>query len=603
MHNGFRVELRGVGALLIFVIACSGANYSLASTPSVQQSGNTSPSALPTAPAPAQRVPRISGKPPTRVTAGHVYRFRPVATDSNGNPLLFRIHNRPAWARFNPATGLLTGTPTNSDAGFFSNIIISASDGLSRTALPPFSITAVPVSAGTPTGNGNFDPAFVPSPGDFLYVDLNSAVDGTGSSPADPTNKLPAQIGDRRQLLFNSDSGVQTIPCRNDGVFVVGSDIQISSYGSQRATISGYQIVTGGWSQVGTSNVWQRPFAGGASGAGPVVGSVTDLSSTSESSTGDVLNWQNLEEYGNKIGTFRNDPTVLAVGTYAYDWEQKVMYINVGADPNQRQMGLSCVGHFVNTLSGASPSRVTIHNVRLIGFAREAVNIIGSASYWHAYDNDLYAIGGMYNVASHWYFGSGIQMSQHANNVEIDHNTIVQIFDSPITPQHFGGATGGYLHDLHFHDNFIDRWALAAVEMSDFGNNNRFDNITVEDNIAINGGKGYSRTGDTPQGYTDGIQVRGGNSSVFSSLIIRRNRVNAYNSNIRIDGSNFTNPVLVDSNVLSAAAYGIINQRPTSASIDANANTLCGNTVQVYDKAAASQYVGDKLLATACAIH
>ena len=63
-------------------------------------------------------------------------------------------------------------------------------------------------------------------------------------------------------------------------------------------------------------------------------------------------------------------------------------------------------------------------------------------------------------------------MSQNANHVEIDHNHIIQTFDSPITPQHFGGSSGGYLHDLHFHDNFIDRWALGAVEMSDFGTNN-----------------------------------------------------------------------------------------------------------------------------------
>lgn len=551
---------------------------------------------------PGNAAPTIAGTPATSVTAGNVYRFQPVAADTDGDPLVFSIQNRPAWSTFDAATGLLTGTPADADAGVSSNVIISVSDGHVSVALQPFTITAAPASSGTPAGNGNFDPAFVPSAGDFIYVDLNRAANGTGSSAADPTNRLPAQIGDRTQLLFNSDSGVQTIPCQNDGVFVVGDDIQISSYGSGRATISGYQVVRGGWTQVGTSNVWQRSFAGGTSGAGPVVGSVIDLSSTRESPTGDVLDWRDLGEAGNRIGIFRSDPTVLATGAYAYDWQQQIMYVNVGADPNQRRLGISCVGYFVNTLAGAAPSRVTMHNLRLIGFARDGANIIGNAGYWHIYDNELYATGGMYSATSNWYFGSGIQMSQHANNIEIDHNRIIQTFDSPITPQHFGGATGGYLHDLHFHDNFIDRWALGAVEMSDFGNNNRFSNITIEDNIAINGGKGFSRTGDTPQGYTDGIQVRGGNSSVFSSLVVRRNKINAYNSNIRIGGNNFTNPVLVDGNVLSAAGYGINNQRPASASIDATANTLCGNTVQIYDKSAASQYLNDTLLPSACAI-
>jgi hypothetical protein len=164
------------------------------------------------------------------------------------------------------------------------------------------------------------------------------------------------------------------------------------------------------------------------------------------------------------------------------------------------------------------------------------------------------------------------------------------------------GATGGYLHDLHFHDNFIDRWALAAVEMADFGTNNQFGNITIENNIAINGGKGFSLTGNTPQGYIDGIQVRGGYSSVFSNLIICGNKVNAYNSNVRIGGSNFTNAVIVRGNVLSGAQYGINNQRPNSASIDGTVNTLCGNAVQIHDTAVASQYLDDTLLTADCAI-
>ncbi len=456
--------------------------------------------------------------------------------------------------------------------------------------------------AGAAVGNGNYDPAFVPAPADFLYVDLNSPSNGSGSSAADPTNKLPLMIGDRRQLLFNSENGVQTIPCRNDAFFVNGDNIQVSSYGAYRATVSAYQVVNSGWTQVGESNVWRRPYSGGASGAGAVVGNVIDLSSTRESPTGDVLNWQNLETEGDKIGVFRHDPTVLPVGSYAYDWQQFVMYVNVGANPNDRQLGISCVGHFINTLPGAAPSRVTVHDLKLIGFARAGINIIGDSSYWRVHHNRLYAMGGMYNVKSKWYFGSGIQMSQHANNIEVDHNRIIQTFDSPITPQHFDGSVGGYLYDLYFHDNYIDRWALGAVEMSDFGAHNRFANILIENNVAINGGKGFSRTGDTPQGFTDGIQVRGGDSSSFSGLAIRGNKVNAYNANVLIDGNNFANAVALENNTLSDAQYGIRNRRPNDANIDASYNTLCGNAVQIADKAAGSQYLGDTLRVAPCTV-
>ena len=462
-------------------------------------------------------------------------------------------------------------------------------------------LVAASTWGGTAEGNGNLNPAFVPARASFVYVDLNRAVNGSGLSPADPTNGLPPRLGDGRQLLFNSDNGVQAVPCGNDAIFVTGNDIRISSYGSGRATVSGFQIMEGGWSQVGTSRVWRRSFAGGASGAGPVVGSVIDLSSTHESPAGDVLAWQNLEAVGDKLGIFRSDPTVLPVGGYAYDWEQLVMYVNVGADPNHRQLGISCVGYFVNSLRGERPFRVSIHNLRLTGFARDAVNIMGDANHWHIHDNDIYAMGGMYNVRSKWYFGSAIQMSQDANNIEIDHNRIIQTFDSPITAQHFARSNGGYVHDLRIHDNFIDGWALGAVELSDFGASNRFSNITIEDNVAINGGQGFSRTGDTPQGYTDGIQVRGGGRSTFSNLVIRRNRISAHDSNIVIGGNNFADAIIIENNVLSDARYGIRNRRAHNASIRATGNTLCGNTVQIDDAAAGSHYVNNKLVAEGCA--
>lgn len=577
-----------VGAMLAFA-GCGGGS-------------DPAGSAAATPPASGSQAPTISGTPPTAAVAGSRYSFQPVAADNDHDSLVFSIRNRPGWATFDQASGLLAGTPASGDAGVYAQIVISVSDGSTSASLPAFEITTAPASAVSSPGNGNFDPAFVPTAADYVYVDLNSPTNGSGLSAADPTNRLPPQVGNGTQLLFNSDDGVQSIPCRNDGVIVNGDDVQVTSYGSGRATVSAYQVVDSGWTRVGQSNVWQRSFTGGTSGAGAVVGNVIDLSSTQESATGDVLNWQNLEAVGDKIGTFRNDPTVLPIGSYAYDWQRFVMYVNVGANPNNRQLGIACVGRLINTLNAASPSRVTVHDLRMIGFARDAVNILGNAGYWRIHDNELYANGGMYNVSSKWYFGSGIQMSQNVHDVEIDNNRIVQTFDSPITPQHFGGSSGGYLRDLHFHDNFIDRWALGAVEMSDFGAHNRFANILIENNVAINGGKGFSRTGDTPQGYTDGIQVRGGDSSSFSGLTVRNNKINAFDANVFIGGNNFSDAVILDGNTLSGAQYGIQNLRPADATIDASYNTLCGNTVQIADKAAGSQYVGDTLRTGPCAI-
>ena len=548
------------------------------------------------APESSNTAPSISGNPATNVTAGSAYNFQPTASDAEGNSLSFSIQNRPAWASFNTSTGRLHGTPTNTNAGTTNNIILTVSDGDLNTSLPAFSITVDP----TTNGSGNFDPNFIPNPADYLYIDLNSSTNGSGLTPDDPANRIPDLIGNRRQVFFNSDSGVQTIPCQDDAIMVNGSNIQVSSYGSGRATISAYEVFNNGWTRVGTSNVWRRSYAGASSGGGPVVGNVIDLSSTQESASGDVLGWQNLEEEGDKVGVFRNNPTVLPVGKYAYDWQNKVMYVNVGANPNNRSLGISCVGRFLNTDGGSSPSKVTIHNLNIIGFARASINIKGGSNNWHIHDNDFYAVGGMYNVPSKWYHGSGIQMTRFANNIEISNNNLVQTFDSPITPQHFGGTSNGHMHDIFIHHNYIDKWALGAVEMADFGSNNRFSRITIEDNTAINGGKGFSSVGDTPTGITDGFQVRGGNTSSFSDLVIRRNKVNAHHANIVIGGSNFTNEVIIENNTLWGANYGINNKRANTAYIYASGNKLCDNNTQIRDTASNSQYSNNTLIAGTC---
>jgi hypothetical protein len=100
--------------------------------------------------------PVISGTPRTSVAAGSAYSFLPTASDANGDPLRFSIANRPAWASFNTTTGQLSGTPSSSSAGTYSNITISVTDGSATVALAPFSITVggqsnrVPTISGTP---------------------------------------------------------------------------------------------------------------------------------------------------------------------------------------------------------------------------------------------------------------------------------------------------------------------------------------------------------------------------------------------------------------------------------------------------------------------
>jgi hypothetical protein len=94
----------------------------------------------------------ISGVPPTTVQAGQTYSFTPQA-EAEG-PLIpsFQIQNLPPWASFN-WPGQLAGTPAASDAGTYSNIVISIVAGDASASLPAFSITvqAASSTAGTAT--------------------------------------------------------------------------------------------------------------------------------------------------------------------------------------------------------------------------------------------------------------------------------------------------------------------------------------------------------------------------------------------------------------------------------------------------------------------
>jgi hypothetical protein len=104
-----------------------------------------------TAPAPQNKPPRISGTPAEAVAAEQSYRFLPSASDPDGQALSFSVINQPAWARFNTSTGLLDGTPSSSDAGTYSNIRISVSDGELSASLPAFSIAVQDVQPGSAT--------------------------------------------------------------------------------------------------------------------------------------------------------------------------------------------------------------------------------------------------------------------------------------------------------------------------------------------------------------------------------------------------------------------------------------------------------------------
>jgi Putative Ig domain len=102
--------------------------------------------------------PTISGTPATSVTAGSPYSFTPTASGPSGMTLSYSVKNKPSWATFSIASGLLSGTPSSSQTGPYSGIVISVSDGQASSALPAFSITVNPATVTTGSATVSITP-------------------------------------------------------------------------------------------------------------------------------------------------------------------------------------------------------------------------------------------------------------------------------------------------------------------------------------------------------------------------------------------------------------------------------------------------------------
>ena len=144
----------GPGLLLIVLSAaalsgCGGGDDESAPASGTAQPPGPAPS--PNPPSPTNRAPTITGTAPAAVNASSLYSFVPSAADADGDTLAFSIQNKPAWATFNTTTGRLSGTPSGSDVGTYSNISIAVSDGTASTSLNAFAIAVTAISNGRAT--------------------------------------------------------------------------------------------------------------------------------------------------------------------------------------------------------------------------------------------------------------------------------------------------------------------------------------------------------------------------------------------------------------------------------------------------------------------
>jgi len=97
---------------------------------------------------PANTPPSLQGSSAEYTRTGKLFSFRPDVTDTDNDTLIFSIENKPAWARFDPLTGELSGTPDAQDVQQYYDIIITVSDGKSRATLPAFTLKVLHAEIG-----------------------------------------------------------------------------------------------------------------------------------------------------------------------------------------------------------------------------------------------------------------------------------------------------------------------------------------------------------------------------------------------------------------------------------------------------------------------
>ncbi len=91
--------------------------------------------------------PVITGEPTNTtisVLLNETFYFSPVAYDlDREQSLSFSVDALPSWASFDTDTGILHGTPSQTDVGSYSGIIVSVTDGISTVSLPAFTLNVV----------------------------------------------------------------------------------------------------------------------------------------------------------------------------------------------------------------------------------------------------------------------------------------------------------------------------------------------------------------------------------------------------------------------------------------------------------------------------
>ena len=272
------------------LLACGGGGGGSGSSASGTESSVADAPVVNTAPV-------ISGSPSGSVTANAGYWFKPGASDADGDPLTFSIRNKPVWASFSTGSGRLSGTPSNSHVGPYSNIKITVNDGSASASLGPFSITVsnaneAPVITGSPAtsvAEGNlyfFRPKASDANGDDLTFRIKNRPSwasfngGTGRLSGTPGN---SDVGSYSNIVITVTDGTKSVSLQAFSIQVSKAVLTTGSFSVGWAA----PVMRSDGTPLSLADInGYRLYYGTSSGSYPYVAEVSDGAATAVTVTG-----------------------------------------------------------------------------------------------------------------------------------------------------------------------------------------------------------------------------------------------------------------------------------------------------------------------------
>ena len=253
--------------------------------------------------------PVIAGTPPATVESGSAYRFQPTASDADNDTLSFSVANRPTWMQLDPNTGLLSGTPSDANAGTYTRIRMSVSDGQAVATLPEFSVTVTVPSA------QNRAPSISGSPATAIVAGTAYSFQPAATDP--DGDRLTFSVANRPGwLTLDSGSGrlsgtpsVANVGTYN-GIVVSVSDGQAS------ASLSAFSIVV---TEPDAPNT--APVIGGTPATTAEVGTAYSFTPNASDADNDnltfsIANRPSWLSFNRNTGRLNGTPAAADVGTH-----------------------------------------------------------------------------------------------------------------------------------------------------------------------------------------------------------------------------------------------------------------------------------------------